>query len=51
LANHGATDHEIMAWGGWSSLSEVQRYTNKKTESSLKAPPQARSETLGGNPN
>ena len=21
------TDHEIMAWGGWSSLKEVQRYT------------------------
>jgi integrase len=27
LAEHGATDHEIMAWGGWSSLKEVQRYT------------------------
>jgi integrase len=27
LADNGATDHEIMAWGGWSSLSEVQRYT------------------------
>jgi integrase len=26
LAEHG-TDHEIMAWGGWSSLKEVQRYT------------------------
>ena len=28
LAEHGCTDHEIMAWGGWSSLKEVQRYTN-----------------------
>jgi integrase len=27
LAEAGATDHEIMAWGGWSSLKEVQRYT------------------------
>jgi integrase len=27
LAEHGASDHEIMAWGGWKSLSEVQRYT------------------------
>jgi len=27
LAEVGASDHEIMAWGGWSSLSEVQRYT------------------------
>ncbi len=27
LAEHGATDHEIMAWGGWSSIKEVQRYT------------------------
>jgi len=27
LAEHGCTDHEIMSWGGWKSLSEVQRYT------------------------
>ncbi len=20
-------DHEIMAWGGWTSIKEVQRYT------------------------
>lgn len=26
-AEAGWTDHEIMAWGGWTSLSEVQRYT------------------------
>jgi integrase len=27
LAESGATDHEIMAWGGWKTLREVQRYT------------------------
>jgi integrase len=27
LAEHGCTDHQIMAWGGWSSIKEVQRYT------------------------
>jgi integrase len=27
LAEHGCTDHEIMAWGGWKTLAEVQRYT------------------------
>jgi integrase len=27
LAEHGCTDHEIMAWGGWRSIREVQRYT------------------------
>jgi integrase len=27
LAEAGATDHEIMAWGGWKTLAEVKRYT------------------------
>jgi integrase len=27
LAEAGATDHEIMAWGAWTTLKEVQRYT------------------------
>jgi integrase len=27
FAEKGATDHEIMAWGGWTSIREVQRYT------------------------
>ena len=27
LAEHGCSDHEIMAWGGWATLQEVQRYT------------------------
>src|SRR5215469_12424111 len=29
LAEHGCTDHEIMAWGGWTTLKEVERYTKK----------------------
>lgn len=27
LAEHGATESEIMAWGGWTTTSEVRRYT------------------------
>jgi integrase len=27
LGECGATDHEIMSWGGWKTLREVQRYT------------------------
>ena len=27
LADVGCSDHEIMAWGGWRTLKEVQRYT------------------------
>lgn len=27
LAECGCSDHEIMAWGGWTSIKEVQRYT------------------------
>jgi integrase len=27
LAERGCSDHEIMAWGGWTTLNEVQRYT------------------------
>jgi integrase len=27
LAERGCSDHEIMAWGGWTSIKEVQRYT------------------------
>jgi integrase len=27
LADGGCSDHEIMAWGGWTSIKEVQRYT------------------------
>jgi len=35
LAEHGATDHEIMAWGGWKTLAEVQRYTKKANRKRL----------------
>jgi len=35
LAEHGATDHEIMAWGGWTTLAEVQRYTKKANRDRL----------------
>ena len=27
FAEADCNDHEIMAWGGWTSLREVQRYT------------------------
>jgi integrase len=27
FANHGATSHELMAWFGWKTLSEAERYT------------------------
>jgi integrase len=35
LAEAGATDHEIMAWGGWTSLQEVQRYTRAASRKRL----------------
>ncbi len=28
LAELGCTDHEIMAFGGWKTMKEVQRYTS-----------------------
>jgi hypothetical protein len=27
FAEHDCSDHQIMAWGGWTTLKEVQRYT------------------------
>ena len=27
LADHGATAHELMAWFGWKTLKEAERYT------------------------
>jgi integrase len=35
LAEHGCTDHEIMAWGGWKTLKEVQRYTKEANRKRL----------------
>ena len=34
LAEHGATAHELVAWFGWTTLREAERYTraaNRKT--------------------
>ena len=36
FAEAGCNDHEIMSWGGWTSLREVQRYTRGVTASSLR---------------
>lgn len=35
LADAGCSDHEIMAWGGWKTLSEVQRYTRAANRKKL----------------
>jgi integrase len=35
LAEAGATDFEIMSWGGWKTLSEVQRYTKEANRKRL----------------
>jgi integrase len=35
LAERGATDHEIMAWGGWTGIKEVQRYTKAANRKQL----------------
>src|SRR6202048_5106341 len=45
LAEHGCTDHEIMAWGGWKTLSEVQRYTRAASRKRLAQQAAAKLET------
>ena len=35
LAEAGATPHEIMAIGGWETLTEVERYTRKENQDRL----------------
>jgi len=35
LAEAGATDHQLMAWGGWKTLQEVQRYTRAANRKQL----------------
>lgn len=35
LADAGCTDHQIMAWGGWQSIKEVQRYTKAANRKKL----------------
>jgi integrase len=46
LAEAGATDHEIMAWGGWKTLKEVQRYTAAANRKHLAL--QAANKIIGG---
>lgn len=52
-AEAGWTDHEIMAWGGWKSLSEVQRYTRDANRRKLArgAVRKLTRGTSGGKPN
>jgi len=35
LANHGATAHELMAWFGWTTLTEAERYTRAVNRKAL----------------
>jgi integrase len=35
FADHGCSDHEIMAWGGWTTLKEVTRYTARANRKRL----------------
>ena len=51
-AEHEWTDHEIMAWGGWQSLSEVQRYTRaaNRRKMAKAAVHKLTTGTIGGKP-
>jgi integrase len=35
LADHGATAHELMAWFGWTTLREAERYTRAANRKAL----------------
>ena len=35
MAENGATDHQLMAWFGWKSISEAQRYTKSANRKRL----------------
>ena len=35
LAENGATAHELMAWFGWRSLKEAERYTQAADQKKL----------------
>jgi site-specific recombinase XerD len=37
LADHGATAHQLMAWFGWRTLSEAERYTQEANRKRLAA--------------
>jgi integrase len=45
LAEHECTDHQIMAWGGWKTLAEVQRYTREANRKRLAKQAAAKLET------
>lgn len=49
LADAGCTDHEIMAWGGWETLKEVQRYTKAANRKRLAQSGRAKLETRTSN--
>ncbi len=34
-ANHGATAHELMAWFGWTTITEAERYTRAANRKAL----------------
>jgi integrase len=51
LADAGCSDHQIMAWGGWKSLSEVQRYTRAANRRRLAASAVHKLETRTGSAN
>jgi integrase len=48
LANHGATAHELMAWFGWSTLREAERYTRTADRERLAVRAAAKLGTSGG---
>ena len=37
LVEAGATDHQLMAWFGWKSISEAQRYTKAESRKVMAA--------------
>jgi integrase len=51
-AEHEWTDHQIMAWGGWQSISEVQRYTRaaNRRKMAKAAVHKLTTGTIGGKP-
>jgi integrase len=48
LADHGATAHELMAWFGWSTLREAERYTRTADRERLAVRAAAKLRTSGG---
>lgn len=48
FANHGATAHELMAWFGWSSVQEAERYTRTADREGLARRAAAKLRTSSG---